>query len=55
MPKERPLTRPPSCRRCAGSFQRCGIEFAPLETDWRRGEHASELVVPLLKAGVRKS
>ncbi|MGO8678586.1 MAG: PD-(D/E)XK nuclease family protein [Limisphaerales bacterium] len=48
--KGAPLNPSPFLSQVRRLFPTMQIEFPPLETDWRRGEHASELVVPLLKA-----
>jgi ATP-dependent helicase/nuclease subunit B len=48
--KGAPLNPSPFLSQVRQLFPSLPMEFAPRETDWRRSEHASELVVPLLKA-----
>jgi ATP-dependent helicase/nuclease subunit B len=45
-----PLNPSPFLSQVRRLFPSLPMEFAPQETDWRQSEHASELVVPLLKA-----
>ncbi|MGA2656117.1 MAG: PD-(D/E)XK nuclease family protein [Verrucomicrobiota bacterium] len=49
--KGAPLNPSPFLSQVRQLFPSLPMEFAPRETDWRRSEHASELVVPLLKSG----
>ena len=45
-----PLNPSPFLARVRELFPALAFEVAPQEADWRESEHASELVVPLLKA-----
>jgi len=48
--KGAPLNPSPFLSQVRQLFPSMPLEFAPQETDWRQSEHASELIVPLLKA-----
>ena len=51
--KGAPLNPSPFLAQVRQLFPSLPVEAAPQDTDWRRSQHASELVVPLLKAKAR--
>ncbi|MGO9203963.1 MAG: PD-(D/E)XK nuclease family protein [Limisphaerales bacterium] len=53
--KGAPLNPSPFLSQLRQLFPSLPMEFAPQEPDWRQSEHASELVVPLLKAKARRT